>query len=202
MLKLRAPKKIAVTGGIAAGKSTVCRLFEEFGAFVLSSDEIVHKLLDPSTILGKKVIKLLGEDIVVGACISRRRVAQKVFSDSPVLLNELEKLIHPEVQRVIETKYEAVVQLNKYLFFVVEIPLLFESGQERYYDKIIVIASDEEKCRKRFHFDAKQYKLRSQRLMPIEKKIEQADFVIENNGTLENLRQTIQTIIISLKETL
>ena len=85
-------RKIAVTGGIASGKSTVCHLFEKLGAYTVSADAIVHQLLDPTQSLGKKVIVLLGPDVVIEGQLSRERIAQKVFCN-PCLLKKLEKLI-------------------------------------------------------------------------------------------------------------
>lgn len=125
----------------------------------------------------------------------QRANCSKVFSD-PHLLRELETQIHPEVQRVIEAKYEAVSQKN-IPAFIAEVPLLFEAGLESFYDRIIVVVSDDESCRKRFR-DNDEYKRRSQRLMPIEMKIKKADLIIENKGSLETLRQNIQHIFNSL----
>lgn len=198
MLSLKLPKKIAITGGIASGKSTICRLFEELGAYCVSSDEIVHQLLVPTTHLGKEIIALLGDGIVEGGTLSRERIAQKVFCD-PTLLRELEKRIHPEVQRVIETRYKTIFPQHIPLF-VAEVPLLFEAGLQDWYDAVIVVMSDEKSCRERSPYNEDEYTRRSQRLMPIEEKIKQADVVIHNTGTLENLRQTIQPIFFALKE--
>jgi len=194
-IKLR---KIAVTGGIASGKSTVCHLFEQLGAFTVSADAIVHQLLVPSTPLGKEIIALLGNEIVVGKALSRELIAQKVFS-SPHLLEKLEKLIHPEVQKVIEAKYKTASQIDVPLF-IAEVPLLFEAGLENFYDAVIVVISDEKACKERFKKDENEFLRRSQRLMPIEEKIKKADWIIENNGTLDHLRQIIQFTFNSLKE--
>jgi dephospho-CoA kinase len=191
-------KKIAVTGGIASGKTTVCHLFEQFGACVVSADAIVHQLLVPSTPLSQEIIALLGDEIVVGKELSREKIAEKVFS-SPHLLEKLEKLIHPEVQKVIETKYEAASRTNAPLF-IAEVPLLYEAGQEHFYDAVIVVVSEEKVCRKRFKHDENEFLRRNQRLMPIEAKTKKANIVIENNGTLESLRQIIQFTYNSLKE--
>ena len=169
---------------------------------MLSADEIVHQLLVPTTDLGKSIINLLGPNIVEGERLSRERIAQKVFSDSPLLLKALEKLIHPEVQKVIEAKYKAISQSRHYSLFIVEVPLLYESGLETFYDTVIVVTSNEKNCEERFRFDAEEYKRRSQGLMPMEEKIKKADLVIENDGSLEDLRHSIQTILISLKENL
>ena len=76
MLKL---KKIAVTGGLAAGKTTVCQLFKELGAYVVSADEIVHQLLSPDTAVGQQVVSLLGSDIVSGLKSIEKRSPLKCF---------------------------------------------------------------------------------------------------------------------------
>ena len=191
-------KRIAVTGGIASGKSTVCRLFEELGACYVSADEIVHQLLVPTTHFGKDIIALLGDDIVVGNTLDRKRIAQKVFCD-PLLLKELEKRIHPEVQRVIETKYKTISPQH-FSLFIVEVPLLFEADLQDWYDKVIVVVSDEKECRNRFQYNEDEYIRRAQHLIPIEEKIKKADRVIYNTGTLDQLRQTIYPIFFALKE--
>ena len=78
MLNLR---KIAITRSLAAGKSTVGRILQEFGAYVVDADEIVHSLLSPNTQIGQKVIELLGSDIVAGNQLDRKKISEIVFSD-------------------------------------------------------------------------------------------------------------------------
>lgn len=190
--------KIAVTGGIASGKSTVCRLFEQLGAFVVSADAIVHRLLAPSTSLGKEILALLGDGVLVDGEFSRPKIAERVFS-SPPLLEKFEKLIHPEVQKVIEAEYKTACR-EKASLFIAEVPLLYEAGLESYYDQVIVVISEETRAKERFREDEREYLRRSQRLMPIEDKIKKADLVIINNGSLEELSQTIQHTYKSLKE--
>lgn len=194
----RVSKKIAITGGIAAGKTTVCQLFEELGAYVVSADLIVHQLLVPSTQLGQKIIALLGEDIVDGNKLSPESIAQKVFG-APLLLRELEKYIHPEVQKVIIAKHWAASEKN-IPFFVAEVPLLYEANLESFYDSVIVVTADKRLCQMRFPKGEKDYLHRNNRLMPIEEKIKKANYVIANNGTLDELREKIQFIYIELKE--
>lgn len=201
MLKLR---KVAVTGGIASGKTTVCRFFEELGAYVISADKIVHQLLSPTTDIGKQVIELLKIDVVDGGELNREVIAQKVFCD-PSLLEQLEQRIHPEVQKVIKAQYQIISQKN-YPLFVVEIPLLFESGQDKDYDVVIVVTAPANKCRERFkrstRYPEEEFDRRSKRLFPIDQKQQQADFVIHNDDSLEMLREQVTTIFKTLKETL
>lgn len=192
-------KKIAVTGEIASGKSTVCRFFKEFGAYVVSADDCVHDfLLLPQTQLGKKVTALLGQDVVVGEVFSREAIAKKVFND-PHLLKNLEQLIHPEVQRFIETQYYQLIQeKSPYTLFVAEVPLLFESNQHLFYDAVVVVISEEKRCRERFMknplYDAEEFTRRQNRLIPMDEKRKSATFLIENNGNLEDLKKNTFTL--------
>lgn len=193
-------KKVAITGGIASGKSTVARIFKDLGAYVTSADDIVHQLLTPVTALGKDIISFLGPEVVVDGLFSHERIAERVFCD-PSLLEKLEQRVHPEVQREIESQYQKVSQ-KSYPLFVAEVPLLFESGMQRIFDVTILVVSDEKTCRLRFPYGEEEYDRRSARLIPIREKCLLADIVIENNGNLEKLKQFVETNFNSLKGSL
>ncbi|HSX12427.1 MAG TPA: dephospho-CoA kinase, partial [Rhabdochlamydiaceae bacterium] len=90
MLGLR---KLAVTGGLSSGKTTVCKILESLGAYYISADQIVHRLLSPDTKIGKKIIDLLGPKILNGDQFDRAKIAKIVFSQKDTL-NALEKILH------------------------------------------------------------------------------------------------------------
>ncbi len=198
MLKLR---KVAVTGSVSSGKTTVCRLFQELGAYVISADALVHQLLTPTTPIGQEVIDLLGKEIVVDGKLNREKIAARVFRD-PSLLEELEKKIHPEIQKLIETKYQEI-STQPFPLFVAEIPLLFESGQEAFYDTVIVVQADKERRLKRFiettPYKEVEFDRREKRLIPIVEKCRRATFVFDNNGTFPQLKDLVKTTFNSLK---
>src|SRR5271157_2236178 len=106
MLKVR---KIAVTGGLSAGKTTVCQLFKELGAYVISADEIVHQLLSPGTPTAQQVVNLLGSDVLQSKQLDRSKIAAIVFSQKDHL-NALEAILHPAVFNEIEQRYQHVIQ--------------------------------------------------------------------------------------------
>jgi len=197
-------KKVAVTGGLSCGKSLVCRYFKECGAYVVSADEIVHQLLSPDTDLGQKVITLLGKDIVVNGQMDRSKIAEKVFKDK-TLLASLERLIHPAVQEETERHFRYAQETQASPFLVVEIPLLFETGREGYFDATVAVLADPALCRQRFKqasdYDEKDYVNRMARQMTPEEKAERADLTILNNGTKEELKQTVKKIFQHLLET-
>jgi dephospho-CoA kinase len=187
-------KKVAITGGLSCGKSSVCRFFKELGAHVVSADEIVHQLLTPTKKLGQQVISLLGEDIVVNETIDRKIIAKKVFEDRELLLS-LEKLIHPAVLSEIEKKYQQASNQGKIPLFIAEIPLLFEAASESKYDAVISVWSEPEICKKRFvattGYGEDEYFKRMANQMPADEKAKRADYVINNSGTLEQTRQVV-----------
>jgi dephospho-CoA kinase len=199
MLKL---KKVAITGGISSGKSQASKFFTELGAYVVDADEIVHQLLTPDTALGEKVIKLLGSGIVVNGKIERSRVAKKVFLN-PKLLRSLEQILHPRVYEEIECRYREAERLeNPPSLFIAEIPLLFETGGERDFDSTIAVIANTEKCWERYRqatgHEREDFNRRKARQLSQQEKADKADYVIQNNGTLEDLRNEVNKLFLIL----
>lgn len=194
MLKL---KKVAVTGGLACGKSSVCRLFKEFGAYIVSTDDIVHQLLSPESIIGRKIIDLLGSGILSNGLFDHKKIASKVFN-SLRELQELEKIIHPAVLENVKEKYDTVSVHSSHTVFIAEIPLLFEVGAESYFDKTIAVTSDNSICCKRFQdktrYSREDYEKRMAMQLPPQEKADKADFVIVNNTSLGELKPRVKAI--------
>jgi dephospho-CoA kinase len=201
MLGLR---KIAVTGGIASGKSSVCHFFEECGAYVINTDEISHQLLSPTTDLGKKIIALLGNEVVVNNQFNRRLIAQKVFADYN-LLKSLETLLHPEIRKEMEQTYNSLTTLSPNSwppFFVAEVPLLFESGYDDFFDITVTVSAPHPLAIKRLYektgLSREEFINRSRRLLTDKQREQKADFVLINEGSLENLRNEVVRLFQSL----
>lgn len=191
MLKL---KKVAITGGLSCGKSSVCRILKELGAYVVSADTIVHHLLSSDANLGQEIIRLLGPDVLVNQKLDRSRIARIVFHNLE-LLKALEALMHPAVYKELDKDYQKQQRHSSPpSLFIAEIPLLFESGGQRYYDKTVAVVADLETCCRRFQettgYDQKEFNNRMARQIPLYEKALLADYVIINNGTLSDLQQT------------
>lgn len=188
MLKL---KKIAITGGLSCGKSTVCRILKELGAYVVSADNIAHQLLSPETDSGKQVIKLLGPSIVVKNQIDRSVVAKMVFNN-PGLLHSLEQILHPAIRDEIEKEYQKASRMKEIKLFVAEIALLFESSFFNNYDFSVAVVAPEAAAKQRYlestGRSADDFDKRSARQLSQEEKASRADYVISNNGNLDNLK--------------
>lgn len=183
-------RKIAITGTLASGKSTVARILQEYGAYVVDADEIVHGLLSLNTPTGKKAVELLGSEIVVGNQIDRRKISGIVFSDFEKL-KSLEKILNPAVKQEINRRFNQVKNNSSYKMFIAEVPLLYEAGMEKDFDTVIAVVADESIARHRSitaQFDqrwARQHK----------DKASKADIVITNNGDLNMLNSSIAAIV-------
>jgi len=191
-------KKIAITGGISSGKSLVCQFLSDLGSYVVDADKIVHQLLTPHTNLGNKVIELLGDEIVSNGVIDRTRVARKVFLN-PKLLRSLEKLIHPKVYEEIEKQYKEICQRDTlFLLFVAEIPLLFETAGEKYFNQTVAVIADTEtsweRYRKETGHEREDFNRRRARQLRQSEKAKKANFVITNNGTPEDLKKEVDAL--------
>lgn len=214
MLNLnKALKKGAVTGGLSCGKSTVCRFFRELGAYVVSADEIVHELLFVNQEIIQKVIALLGSEILTDNHIDRTKIAKKVFHQ-PSYLKSLEEILHPTVILEIKNQYELKRQEGTTPLFIAEIPLLFETNNDVEFDFTIAVIADEEICKMRFHqstnlnsdhkvdlkddlksVDLKnEFDKRSKRQFSNTEKAKKATYVITNNGSLTELKETVNKL--------
>lgn len=189
-------KKIAVTGGLSSGKSSVCRFFKELGAYVVSADEIVHQLLSFDPNIGQQVLTLLGNDVVTNGQIDRTKIASKVFRDEK-LLKGLEKILHPAVKKKTAEHYQKAITEGAPLF-IAEIPLLFETGGEEGFDYTISVKADAEMSFKRFQSltgnGKEEYERRMARQLSSKEKCAKADYVINNNGSLTDLKQAVVDI--------
>lgn len=197
MLKLQ---KIALTGGLGCGKSTVCRILKELGAYVVDADEIVHEELASNNALINDIINLLGVDVMAQDKLDRHKIAQKVFQN-PKLLSQLERLVHPIVFKKIEKTYENVAKEPKFPIFVAEIPLFFEAEDLPKFDHVIVVTANETVCKQRTKMTEDEFARRMTKQLSLDEKIEKADFVIYNNGTFSELEKDVREIYKKLSKT-
>src|SRR5215213_2848519 len=166
------PKRVAITGGIGAGKSEALQAFARHGAAVSSSDEIVHDLIERDEEVRAALLERLGTT-------DRAEIAAVVFADRQEL-DWLERLLHP---RVAERQRRWFEQQDGPLA-VVEIPLLYETGGEARFDAVVAITAPREVRERRARVPLGG---RSERLIPDEEKLRRADFGYVNDGSLEQL---------------
>lgn len=163
--------KLGITGGLSCGKSTVCHLFRELGAYVISADEVVHQFLTPDSEAGKKIIEWYGPEIVKDGKIDREKIAEIVFQDQ-AKLKQLEALLHPLVGEEIERAYNDANKKAIYPLFVAEVPLLFESAMEKEFDWVLTVAADITLAKERFKGTPEEFQRRNSHQMSLQKKNE------------------------------
>jgi dephospho-CoA kinase len=196
----RSVNKIAVTGGLASGKSTVCRLLQEQGATVLDADRIGHGLLD-NQLIADQVVALLDGDILTAGKIDRKKIGEKVFHDL-ALLKKLEAILHPAIRAEIERQYQAWLKEGRGNLFVVEIALIFEAGFEAVFDGVLCVVADREIRRKRFlerNGPHANFEEREQRQLSQEEKARRATWQIQNNGDETALKKAVNAFLEKLK---
>ena len=179
------PLAVAVTGGIGAGKSEALAAFARHGAAVVSSDEIVHRLLREDGEVRKALLDRFGERILDEAGqIDRGAIAELVFTDRKEL-DWLERLLHPQVTREYLEWREQLGRLpNAPAVSVTEVPLLYEAGGEERFDRVVVVTASQEVRAARAQVPVEP---RQTRLIPDEEKAKRADYVYVNDGTLDEL---------------
>jgi dephospho-CoA kinase len=190
------PLTIGLTGGIAAGKSEALAAFERLGAATVSSDAVVHELLEADP-LQARLVERWGEEVAPEGQVDRNRIGSIVFAD-PEELAWLEAQIHPLVGERIGSWLTSLPEGTE--IAVVEVPLLFESGMEGVFDTTVaVIASDgvrRERAEARGHALVDE---REARQLGQADKATRAAHVVENDGSVEDLERELSALVEKLR---
>ncbi len=191
-----APLTIGLTGGIAAGKSEALAAFSRLGAATLSSDAVVHQLLDSEPLIGR-LVERWGPEVAPEGTVDRTRIGEIVFAD-PDQLAWLEAQIHPLVaERMVEWLGALP---GGTAVAVVEVPLLFEGGRHEVFDRTVAVVAEERVRRERAA--ARGHALvdeREARQLSQEEKAARADHVVENNGSVEELERALSALLAKLQ---
>lgn len=191
-----APLKIGLTGGIAAGKSEALKAFARLGAATLSSDAVVHELLE-SEELRERLAERWGPEVLADGGVERAKIGEIVFAD-PEELSWLEQQIHPLVQaRTAEWLLSLPEETE---VAVVEVPLLFEVGGERPFDTTVAVVTSDEVRRGRAA--ARGHTLvdeREARQLTQPEKAERAEHVVENDGSVKDLERALSALLEKLR---
>jgi len=185
---------VGITGGIGAGKTTVCKIFEEFGAKVIYADELAKELMENDESLKKKIKKIFGVESYIGGKLNRKFIADIIFS-SDEKRKLLESIVHPAVIKRILSDLKKIAGEGKYSFVIVEAALIFESGFDKELDYVLVVDADDEiKIKRIIERDkcSREEVLKRMRAQLDSKiKRELADMVIINDGDIDELRKKV-----------
>jgi dephospho-CoA kinase len=190
---------VGLTGGLGAGKSEALRALGELGAATLSTDAVVHELLAGDD-LRDIVVARLGPEVAPDGRLVRSLIAERVFGDDEAR-TWLEGELWPRVgRRVAEWRQEVEALDPAPPAAVVEVPLLFESGMDAAFDATIAVVADEalreERAGARGHAALAE---RSGRQLTQAEKSQRADFEVRNDGTIEELRETLSRVLAKLE---
>jgi len=194
--------RLALTGGLASGKSTVAEMLRQRGVPVFDADEVARALTQGEA--RPALVAEFGAGIVNEAgAISPRRLGDIVFAPGAEgRLAALNRILHPLIRREIETRFEAL-EARGAAMAAAEAALVIESGLERHYDAVILVVADEAERARRFAARTGASLERAHAVMarqwPDEKKRSRADCVIENNGDLPSLEAQVDTVVARLR---
>lgn len=192
--------KVGLTGGIGAGKSTVADLFSQKGAVVIRSDELARLVIEPQTPGFQQVIDRFGKDFVNSeGYIDRAKLAQIVFKDDAAL-KDLENIIHPLVRRKTN---QIIDQHTAETIIVNEIPLLLEKKMESLFDFLVIVISSEKNRLERLTqrgLTTEQATARMAKQVSDDERKAAADFLIVNDGNLDQLEADVEKIWQTLQE--
>jgi dephospho-CoA kinase len=190
---------IGLTGGIGCGKSLAAQYFAELGALVIDADQLARAAIERGSDGFDEVVALFGDSILKDGNIDRRALGELIFKD-PIAKAKLENIIHPFVRREFE---EAVASLKGDQVLVYEIPLLVETNAHEKFDLVITVESEMENRIARLrgrgmHISEIEGRVAAQATR--EQRIEVADFLIENDGSEDELLRQVENIWDSLHD--
>jgi dephospho-CoA kinase len=188
---------LGLTGGIASGKSSVADMFVECGAALVSADLLAREVVNPGSPTLATLVETFGFEILTaGGSLNREVMAQKVFAD-PLARRRLESITHPAIAHLAECRLTELKNSPCELI-VYEAPLLFEAGAESRVDRVLVVVIDPdlqvERLLKRDSINEAEARQRVASQWQQADKVQRADFVIDNSGSLEQTHHAVTSL--------
>jgi dephospho-CoA kinase len=189
---------VGLTGGIASGKSTVAKMFEDKGAYLVDFDILAHFAEEPDQPAWNDIVEFFGREILNDdGTINRAKLGPIVFADREKLFR-LNSIVHPAVFDLWRRRIEEIRQINPHAIAVSDIPLLIEVSMQHIFDVVILVyISPEDQIRRlqeRNEYSRKEAEGRLDTQMPIDEKISHADFIIDNKGPRETTRSIVNAV--------
>ena len=189
---------VGLTGGIASGKTTVLAEFAHCGAAIVDADEIGREVARPGNAAFGKIVRAFGKEVLSReGTIDRKALAGIVFAD-PGKRRMLERIMHPEIKAAIKRSVAKITKDESPGVVVIDVPLLFETGFDRYVDKTITVWVPEgvqlKRLRSRDGLGREEAMQRMRSQWPMDKKKENADFVIDNTRSKRGVAGQVKSL--------
>jgi dephospho-CoA kinase len=190
--------KVGLTGGIASGKSTVAEAFARLGAKVLDADKVAREVVLPGQPAWRKLQQAFGPQFFLpDGEVNRSKLRRLVFAD-PEERSKLNAIVHPEVMKEINCRFEQLTTSAPDAVVVVDVPLLLEVGVAHRFDRVIVVYVTKsiqiERLRQRDGLSLEEARRALSTQMVLNKKVEQADYVIDNSGTRAETQAQVEEV--------
>jgi dephospho-CoA kinase len=194
---------VGLTGGVATGKSTVAKMFKQCGATVINADLLARQVVEPGKPAWRAIVKLFGKTVLNQDRSLDRQALGSIIFRNPKKRRQLECIIHPRVAREQQRLVRRIAKGKPRAVVIYEVPLLFEAGVDKRVDTTIVVTADREtqlaRLKKRNGLSRAESLRRISSQMPLAKKIQRADHLL--NGTLPrpSLRRQVGQLLKSLR---
>ena len=191
-------KLIGLTGGIASGKSTVSAILRRLGAKIIDADALARQIVEPHQPAWNEIVGTFGKQILQSDQTLDRKKLRKLVFDKPNARKKLEAITHPRIRRLAQEKIAESAATGAPLV-VYEAPLFFETGIHVWLRPVILVACDtatqKRRLQERDNLTEAEIEQHLGAQMSLEEKRKLADYVIDNNGTLEDLESTVNRLV-------
>ena len=197
-------KLVGLTGGIASGKSTVAEILKRQGAAIINADVLAREVVEPGHQAWTEIVNTFGAAVLQPDRTLDRQKLRAIIFDDAAARKKIESIIHPQVRALAEQRIREHAAAG-YAVIVYEVPLLFEGNLQEWLRPVILVACDVDTQRNRLqsrdNLSAAQAQKHIDAQMSLEAKRRLADYVIENNGSLEDLERQVQAVLEKIKTT-
>jgi len=195
---------VGLTGGVACGKSSVARLFQDCGAILIDADVLARTVVERGKPALKDIARVFGKKSLLPDGTLNRPALAKIVFGSPAKLKKLNAIVHPRVAREQARMTREIANQEPRAVVIYDAPVLIEAGAHKRMDKIVVVSADEKTQIKRLHNRSHLSKTEALRRiksqMPLAKKTAMADYVIDGTLSFEQTKHEVQRIFAELKQ--